>query len=332
MQYVPCLSTGEETPQKGVETRRCHTSRRANGHPDMASDKDGGTDGKPFQHNTGNMGALGAVRVGSRSLPLYPVFIVSLGLLNGILIIIAVVIGIYCANVSDISNLDRATTEAVIIEVEQLRIMHAHAIEAQKETEQTLKKEIKKRQQLEILLERNKTLSDVLQKQFETLQLEKATLQADTSDIYHSCEKCLSEWFLLNTTCYFHGKAASSPLKNWHDSRADCIRRGGDLTVIDSLEEQINLFEYLPKVEPNIHTWNKPGIWIGLTEFQTEGQWDWINNVTVTARYWMSGEPNNYGPGGEQCGAIKNGKIPLQTWFDGKCDLPQEWLCEMQPN
>ena len=41
-------------------------------------------------------GAACTVRVGSRSLPLYPLVIVCLGLLNIILMLTAIVIGIYC--------------------------------------------------------------------------------------------------------------------------------------------------------------------------------------------------------------------------------------------
>ena len=55
-----------------------------------------------------------------------------------------------------------------------------------------------------------------------------------------SCGRCQSGWLLFNTSCYFHSKSASDTLKNWHDSRADCIRRGGDLAVINNLEEQVS--------------------------------------------------------------------------------------------
>lgn len=41
-------------------------------------------------------GSVRTIRVGSRSLPLYPLVIVCLGLLNTILLLTAIVIGIYC--------------------------------------------------------------------------------------------------------------------------------------------------------------------------------------------------------------------------------------------
>lgn len=55
----------------------------------------------------------------------------------------------------------------------------------------------------------------------------------------NSCGRCKPGWLLLNTTCYFHSKSASLPLKNWWDSRTDCRARGGNLTVIDNIEEQV---------------------------------------------------------------------------------------------
>lgn len=54
-----------------------------------------------------------------------------------------------------------------------------------------------------------------------------------------SCERCLSGWFLFNTSCYFHSKSTANPM-NWQDSRADCISRGANLTVINNLEEQVS--------------------------------------------------------------------------------------------
>lgn len=56
-----------------------------------------------------------------------------------------------------------------------------------------------------------------------------------------SCGRCLPGWFLFNTTCYFHSQSLSNPLKNWSDSRDDCISRGANLTVIDNWEEQVSL-------------------------------------------------------------------------------------------
>ncbi|XP_041810445.1 C-type lectin domain family 4 member F-like [Chelmon rostratus] len=301
----------------------------------MISNHDNDTDGKPFHRYTGNKGSVCTVRVGSRSLPLYPLVIVCLGLLNAVLVLTAIVIGIYCGNVSEVPAPHQITAQALIIEVKQFQTMNSEAIKAQEEAKQALEKELMGHQQLKLHLEQNKTVSDSFQRQLEALQLERAMLKSITSDIQESCGRCLPGWFLLNTSCYFHSKSANNPMKSWADCRADCISRGARLAVIDTLEEQLNLFEYLPKLDPNIRPWwSRPGgVWIGLTDSQTEGRWVWINNVALQdGGYWIQGEPNNYGVVGEDCAALMNMKNPRATWFDANCVEEKEWLCEMEPN
>ncbi|XP_038584760.1 CD209 antigen-like protein E [Micropterus salmoides] len=300
----------------------------------MISDDDISTDGKSLHLNIRSKGPMCTVRVGSRRLPVYPWVIVCLGLLNTILMLTAIVIGIYCGKVSEVSAPHEITAQTLIIEVKQLQIMQTEASKAQEEAQQALKKELRKHQQLKLQLEQNKTLSDDIQRQLETLQLEKVKLQSDKSDTLESCGRCPPGWFLFNTSCYFHSKSASNPLKNWSDSRADCISRGANLTVIDTWEEQLNLFEYLPKRDASIRPWwSRPGgIWIGLTDIQTEGHWVWLNNVTLDKGYWIQGEPNNYGTEGEHCVALMNINNPMATWYDASCQTNKEWLCEMEPN
>ncbi|XP_051240762.1 C-type lectin domain family 4 member M-like isoform X3 [Dicentrarchus labrax] len=308
---------------------------RPEGHPDMLFNDDDSTDGKSLHHNTGTKGSMCTVRVGSRSLPLYPLVIVCLGVLNTILMLTAVVIGIYCGKANQLPAPHQMTVQALFVEVKELQIMQTEAIKAQEEAQQALKKELMSHKELKLQLEQNKTASDGLQRQVEMLQLQRATVLADTAQIRESCGRCQHGWFLFKTSCYFHSKSASLPSKNWSDSRVDCISRGANLTVIDSLEEQLNLFEYLPKMDPSIRPWwiRGGGVWIGLTDIQKEGSWMWLNNVTLQDEgYWIQGEPNNHGRHGENCAAFMNIKNPRATWFDASCLDDKEWLCEMEPN
>lgn len=301
----------------------------------MFSNHDNSMDGKSLHHNIRNKGSVYTVRVGSRSLPVYPLVIGGLGLLNTALVLTAIVLGIYCGNVSEVPAPEQITAQALIIEVKQLQIMETEAIKAQEEAQQALQKELRGHQLMRLHLEQNKTLCDGFQKQLEALHLEKAMLQSDSSHMQESCERCLPGWFLFNTSCYFHSKSASSLVKNWADSKEDCISHGASLSVIDTWEEQLNLFEYLPKLDPNIRPWwSRPGgVWIGLTDIQTEGRWVWLNNVTLQdGGYWIPGEPNNSGVLGEDCAALMNIKNPRATWFDANCQEKKEWLCEMEPN
>ncbi|XP_040916003.1 CD209 antigen-like protein B [Toxotes jaculatrix] len=302
----------------------------------MISNEGYSTAGKSLDDNTRSKGSTCTVRFGSRNLPLYPHVIVCLGLLNTILLLTAVVIGIYCGKVSEEAAPFHITAQELFTEVKQLQIIQSEVIQAQNKAKQALEKELRSHEHLKLQLERNKTLSDILQRQLETLQVERATLLSNTSDIRESCGRCLPGWFLLNASCYFHGRSsASSPLRNWTESRTDCLSRGADLAVINNWEEQLNLFEHLPKLHPSVRPWwsRSGGVWVGLTDMQTEGTWVWINNVTVLdGGYWIQGEPNNYGVQGENCGALMNIDTPRRTWFDGNCQVNREWLCEMRPS
>ncbi|XP_053191389.1 CD209 antigen-like protein E isoform X2 [Scomber japonicus] len=298
----------------------------------MISNDDCSTDGKSLHHNTGNKGSMRTVRVGSRSLPMYPLVIVCLGLLNTVLLLAAVVIGIYCGVVNEEDPSHHITTEVLLTEVMQLRIMESEANKALEEVQKDMKIEMQTYQKLEQQIEPSKTLSDDLQRQIETLQVERAELQASSSDISDSCGRCPSGWFLLNTTCYFFSNSETIPLKTWPDSRADCIMRGADLVVIDSFEEQVNIYDFLPKLSRG-QPWWRQGVWIGFTDIQTEGTWMWVNNVTQPDQgYWIHGEPNNDGTLGEDCAVTVKQDNPTKTWNDANCEELKKWLCEMAPN
>ncbi|KAI3367776.1 hypothetical protein L3Q82_026608 [Scortum barcoo] len=206
-------------------------------YPDMISNNDNITDGKSSQTRSKVSVCSGSVcTVGSRNLPLYPLGIVCLGLLNTVLILAAIVIGIYCGKVSEVPVPHEITADALILEVRQLQIMHTEVIKAEEEANLILKKELKSHEQLKLQFEQSKALCDDFQRQLEILQVKRATLQSHTSDILESCGRCPPGWSLFNTSCYFH---SPSLYKSWSSSRDDCVRRGADLTVIDTWEEQV---------------------------------------------------------------------------------------------
>ncbi|KAG5837213.1 hypothetical protein ANANG_G00236930 [Anguilla anguilla] len=53
------------------------------------------------------------------------------------------------------------------------------------------------------------------------------------------CEPCPQGWEQFSSKCYYF----SNEKKNWMDSRSDCIKRGADLVIIESEEEQVRLRE-----------------------------------------------------------------------------------------
>ncbi|GAA6213656.1 CD209 antigen-like protein B isoform X1 [Lates japonicus] len=288
----------------------------------MISDEDHNTDGISSHHDTR--------RKGGSTFPNNRLIILCLGLLNAVLLIVAVVIGINCAKVKDSSlQVPHSAATQLIIELNYLRSNHSDVIEAAEQAKKALEREVKNHAQLKVIIQQHRTINDDYQRQIEPLQAEKSILQSDISAFEGSCGRCLPGWTLSNSTCYFFSYSESTSVKkNWPDSRADCIRRGGDLVVIDNLEEQVFVSD---NIKIGYNEWTT-GHWIGLTDLETEGTWVWINNVTeVEQRYWADGEPNNHGVRGENCAlAVYRHTNPWKTRFDGKCDEHQlYWMCEM---
>ncbi|XDV33816.1 hypothetical protein PO909_004085 [Leuciscus waleckii] len=119
----------------------------------------------------------------------------------------------------------------------------------------------------------------------------------------------------------------SSEKLTWSSSRAFCVSKGADLVTITSLPEQIFLLSEL-----------KDYYWIGLNDLQTEGNWVWVNNQTLTetgVQFWyqrvsQKSEPDNWsggGPNGENCAVMANSSN-LNSWFDVSCNSMYKFICE----
>ncbi|XP_071355029.1 CD209 antigen-like protein C [Trachinotus anak] len=257
--------------------------------------------------------------------------ILCLGLLNLALLIVAIVLGINCAKVKEGSlQVSHSAATQLINELNYLRSNHSDVIEAEEEAKKALERAIKNHAQLKVQIQQLTTINDGYQRQIEALRTEKTNLKSNISALEGTCGKCLSGWILFNSSCYFFSYTESSTvIKNWPDSRADCISRGADLVVIDNPEEQKFVSDKIQNMKISSEWWLN-GFWMGLSDTETEGMWVWINNVTeVEQRYWMIGEPNDQN--GEDCGiAVSSFDNPWRTRFDGNCHRKQlHWICEM---
>lgn len=72
--------------------------------------------------------------------------------------------------------------------------------------------------------------------------------------------------------------------KPWIEAKADCESQGGHLVTITSQEENDFVVSLL----------GSETVWIGLTDEQNEGVWQWVTGETVTYTNWDPGpgEPN----------------------------------------
>ncbi|XP_062295864.1 C-type lectin domain family 4 member M-like [Scomber scombrus] len=267
---------------------------------------------------------------GGSAFPRDRLVILSLSLLNAVLLIAAVVVGIYCAKANDnYLQIPHSTATDLTIELSYLR-NHSAIIKAKLEAEATLSRERASHMELKLQVKHQNTLTDDLQSQIETLLTEKTSLQSNKSALDESCGRCLPGWNLLKSRCYYFSNPMSSSKKNWPDSRADCISRGGDMIVINNLQEQQLISNNYPKVSSS-NSWWQNGFWIGLTDVVLKGTWVWINNLTeAETMYWKSGQPREDGLQSGNCAAFSYYDDAMRTWYNGNCnDHLLNWICEM---
>uniref|UniRef100_A0A3B1KDA8 C-type lectin domain-containing protein n=1 Tax=Astyanax mexicanus TaxID=7994 RepID=A0A3B1KDA8_ASTMX len=110
----------------------------------------------------------------------------------------------------------------------------------------------------------------------------------------------------------------STEKKIWSNAKKDCRKRGADLVIINSREEQ----EFIKR--------ENKYVWIGLTDAEEEGVWKWVDGSPLTTRFWKSGEPNNV-LGNENCAAFSPLSEKNKAWNDIICLDIAGWTCEFTP-
>ncbi|XP_064815179.1 C-type lectin domain family 4 member E-like [Oncorhynchus masou masou] len=164
---------------------------------------------------------------------------------------------------------------------------------------------------------------DLLQTSYNTLTKERDQLQKERDDVITKFsnlkQTCPEGWQIkLESSWYF----LSTETKTWKESRQDCLKRGADLVIINSVLEQEFLFSF-----------NKRA-WIGLTDSVTEGAWKWVDGTPLTTpSYWYSQQPDNGGDnpkyGEEDCVELNTETWrPVKAWNDQSCLLNRYWICE----
>ncbi|XP_063353760.1 CD209 antigen-like protein E [Pelmatolapia mariae] len=268
---------------------------------------------------------------GSRpAFPHHRLVILSLSLLNAVLLIAAVVTGIYCVKAKDFQVSD-SSVSPLLIEMNHLR-NHSGIIKERLEAQAKLVKERANHVQLKLQVKQMKVENDLLQRQIETLNAAKSNLQTNKTLLEETCGRCPTGWLLLKTSCYYFSHHEINSRKNWTESRQYCINQGGDLLVINNLEEQLLITDNFQKVSSS-GIWWQNGYWIGLTDVVTEGTWVWVNNVTeVDSLYWRSGQPDSSGEEKKNCAAFLFFTDNVKTWYNVECSSKQlNWICEMEP-
>lgn len=258
--------------------------------------------------------------------PSYRVISFCLGLLDIALLIAALVLGMYCAKAKDFDVSD-PTLGPLIMERDFLQNHSDATIKESQAVRAELDNQHRTQLELQVQIKQHQTITDSLQSHIQALKVEKSLLESNITALEVSCGRCPVGWILLKTSCYFFNP--SNIKKNWPDSRADCISRGGDLLVINNVEEQKAINNNLPKIPgANVH-W-KMGFWIGLTDSATNGKWVWVNNVAENnTMYWQTGQPSTETSLDAHCVAFARNILSWRSWYNRNCQNDAlNWICE----
>ncbi|KAM4643782.1 C-type lectin domain family 17, member A-like [Amazona ochrocephala] len=125
------------------------------------------------------------------------------------------------------------------------------------------------------------------------------------------CLTCPDGWLQFARTCYFF----SSATKSWWEAKEFCGHLNGSLATVSSEQEDIFLANHI--LENRV-------FWLGLTDSDREGHWQWGDGSSPSITFWNTGEPNNVGEHGEDCATI----LPNGRWNDASCSGKEAWICE----
>ncbi len=105
----------------------------------------------------------------------------------------------------------------------------------------------------------------------------------------------------------------------WTLARANCLTWGYDLVAIESAAENTQVVN--EAVSRSTGYW-----WMGFTDSTTEGTWVWSSGSAGGYSNWASGEPNDSGKKGEDCGQLY--RFADYTWNDAACSGSLAYVCE----
>ncbi|XP_009575364.1 PREDICTED: hepatic lectin-like, partial [Fulmarus glacialis] len=119
------------------------------------------------------------------------------------------------------------------------------------------------------------------------------------------------EWEYFDGKCYYFSLTRTS----WYKAKAQCEEMHSQLVVINSYAKQ-NFVMFRTRNER---------FWIGLTDENSEGEWEWIDGTDykTTFTFWKEGEPNDSGQN-EDCAHMW---ISGQ-WNDVYCTYECYYVCE----
>ena len=107
--------------------------------------------------------------------------------------------------------------------------------------------------------------------------------------------------------------------RNWTEAEHICQKEGGHLASVTKEIIQAYIFDRVGQ--------NK--VWIGATDQEREGSWEWSDSSPWDFKGWASGEPSGKGEGKERCVELYNYDKDYRGWNDLDCAEALNFTCAM---
>ncbi|XP_067416510.1 hepatic lectin-like [Emydura macquarii macquarii] len=133
--------------------------------------------------------------------------------------------------------------------------------------------------------------------------------KASVCSTFPESVKCAANWEKSEKACYYF----SNMTKDWRGAKQFCTEQGSHLVIINNDNEQGFLKDR-----------NKDTIyWLGLSDVEEEGKWQWEDNSQFSTSFWHPGEPSAEVEE-EDCVIMWSDG----AWRDSNCSLKYHWICE----
>ncbi|KAF6091969.1 hypothetical protein HJG60_000137 [Phyllostomus discolor] len=125
--------------------------------------------------------------------------------------------------------------------------------------------------------------------------------------------ECEPSWQPFQGHCY----RLQAEKRSWQESKKACLRGGGDLLSIHSMDE----LEFITKqIKQEVEE-----LWIGLNDLKLQMNFEWSDGSIVSFTHWHPFEPNNFRDSLEDCVTIWG---PEGRWNDSPCNQSLPSICK----
>lgn len=133
---------------------------------------------------------------------------------------------------------------------------------------------------------------------------------------------CPPGWLSFAGNCYW---IVNNPnlLTTWHEAFTACSDRGSSLVTIKNQEEQY----YINGQLPDFHQVDVPDIWIGLSDKDQDGNFQWVDKTALQFTNWKPGYPKDTTSMWD-CGQIYTGNYNGK-WETTNCNKRLGYICKM---